>query len=49
MKDMLSLPGQGPIYILVDALDGIIAYIKSVIHSGRKTRSWRDKEKELVI
>ena len=113
MKDMLSLPGQGPIYIIVDALDecpdvsgkpsareevleliqelvglklsnlhlcvasrpeidirktleplnplqislhdesgqkeDIIEYIKSVVHSDRKMRSWRDKDKELVI
>jgi hypothetical protein len=109
MKDMLSLPGQGPIYIIVDALDecpdvsgmpsareevleliqelvdlklsnlhlcvasrpeidirktleplkplqislhdesgqkeDIIEYIKSVVHSDRKMRSWRDKDK----
>jgi hypothetical protein len=113
MKDMLSLPGHGPIHIIVDALDecpdlsgmrsareevlefveelvglklsnlhlcvasrpeidirksleplnplqislhdesgqkdDIIEYIKSVVHSDRKMRSWRDEDKELVI
>jgi hypothetical protein len=113
MRDMLSLPGQGPIYIVVDALDecpdvlgtpsareevlelieelvdlklsnlhlcvasrpeidirktleplgplqislhdesgqknDIIEYIKSVVHSDRKMRSWRDGDKQLVI
>ena len=113
MKDMLSLPGQGQIYIIVDALDecpdvsgtpsareevlelveelaglefsnvhlcvasrpeidirkslelfkplqislhdergqqdDIIEYIKSVVHSDRKMRSWRDEDKQLVI
>jgi hypothetical protein len=113
MKDMLSLPGQGHIYIIIDALDecpdvtgapsareevlelvqelvglklpnlhlcvasrpeidirkclepleplqislhdesgqknDIIEYIKSVVHSDRKMRSWRDEDKELVI
>ena len=113
LKDMLSLPGQGPIYIIIDALDecpdvsgtpsareevlqlleelvglklpnlhlcvasrpeidirktlepleplrislhdesgqkdDIIEYIKSVVHSDRKMRSWRDEDKELVI
>ena len=110
---MLSLPGQGPIYIIVDALDecpdvsgtpsareevlelveelvglnlsnlhlcvasrpevdirktlepleplqislhdesgqkdDINEYIKSVVHSDRKMRSWRDEDKQLVI
>ena len=113
MKDMLSLPGQGPIYIIVDALDecpdvsgnpsareevlelvhelvslklsnlhlcvasrpevgiqkklkplnpleislheetgqkdDIIEYIKFVVYSDEKMRSWRDKDKELVV
>ena len=113
MKDMLSLPGQRPIYIIVDALDecpdvsgkpsareevleliqelvglnisnlhlcvasrpeidiqkalkplnpleislheetgqkdDIIEYIKFVVYSDRKMRSWKDKDKELVI
>ena len=113
MKDMLSLPGQGQIYIVVDALDecpdlsgtpsareevlelveelvslnlpnlhlcvasrpeidirktleplkplqislhdecgqkeDIIEYIKSVVHSDRKMRSWRDEDRELVV
>jgi hypothetical protein len=113
MKDMLSLPGQGQIYIIVDALDespdvsgtpsareevlelveelaglklsnvhlcvasrpeidirkslepleplqislhdergqkdDIIEYIKSVVHSDRKMRSWKDEDKQLVI
>jgi hypothetical protein len=112
MKDMLSLPGQGRIYIIIDALDecpdvsgtpsareevlelveelaglklsnvhlcvasrpeidirkslehleplqislhdesgqkdDIIEYIKSVVHSDRKMRSWRDDDKQLV-
>ena len=110
---MLSLPGQGPIYIIVDALDecpdvsgtpstreevlefvqelvdlklsnlhlcvasrpeidirktlepleplqislhdeigqkeDIVKYIKSVVHSDRKMRGWRDNDKELVV
>jgi hypothetical protein len=113
LKDMLSLPGQGPIYIIVDALDecpdvsgnpsareevleliqelidlklsnlhlcvasrpeigiqktlepleplqislhdesgqkdDIIEYIKFVVHSDKKMRSWKDKDKELVV
>ena len=113
LKDVLSLPGQGPIYIIVDALDecpdvsgkpsareevleliqelaglnlsnvhlcvasrpeidirkalepleplqislhdesgqkdDIIEYIKFVVYSDRKMRSWKDKDKELVI
>ena len=113
MKDMLSLPGHGPIHIIVDALDecpdlsgmrsareevlefveelvglklsnlhlcvasrpeidirksleplnplqislhdesgqkdDIIEYIKTVVRSDRKMRSWRDEDKELVI
>ena len=113
LKDMLSLSGQGPIYIIVDALDecpdvsgtpsareevlelveelvglnlsnlhlcvasrpevdirktlepleplqislhdesgqkdDINEYIKSVVHSDRKMRSWRDEDKQLVI
>ena len=113
IKDMLSLPGQGQIYLIIDALDecpdvsgtpsareevldlvqelvglklsnlhlcvasrpeidirkslepleplqislhdergqkeDIIKYIKSVVHSDRKMRSWRDDDKELVI
>jgi hypothetical protein len=111
--DMLSLPGQGPIYIIIDALDecpdasgtpsareevlelveelvdlnlpnlhlcvasrpeidirktleplgplqvslhdesgqknDIVEYIKSVVYSDRKMRSWRDGDKQLVI
>jgi hypothetical protein len=110
---MLSLPGQGPIYIIVDALDecpdvsgtpstreevlefvqelvdlklsnlhlcaasrpeidirktlepleplqislhdeigqkeDIVKYIRSVVHSDRKMRGWRDNDKELVV
>ena len=113
IKDMLSLPGHGPIHIIVDALDecpdlsgmrsareevlefveelvglklsnlhlcvasrpeidirktleplnplqislhdesgqkdDIIEYIKTVVRSDRKMRSWRDEDKELVI
>jgi hypothetical protein len=113
IKDMLSLPGQGQIYIILDALDecpdmsglpssreevlelveelvglklsnlhlcaasrpeigirktlepleplqislhdesgqkeDIIEYIKFLVHSDRKMRSWRDEDKELVI
>jgi hypothetical protein len=113
IKDMLSLPGQGQIYIIVDALDecpdvsgtpsareevldlvqelvglklsnlhlcvasrpeidirkvleplgplqislhdesgqkeDIIQYIKSVVYSDWKMRSWRDNDKELVV
>jgi hypothetical protein len=113
MKDMLSLPGQGHSYIVVDALDecpdvsgtpsareevlelveelaglklpnlhlcvasrpeidirkslesleplqislhdesgqkgDIIEYIKSVVYSDRKMRSWRDEDKQLVV
>ena len=113
LKDMLSLPGQGPIYIIVDALDecpnfpgrpsarekvldliedlvdlglpnvhlcvasrpeidirmvleplttlkislhdeigqkeDIIEYIKSVVHSDRRMRKWREEEQDLVI
>jgi len=113
IRDMLSLSGQGQIYIIVDALDecpdmsgmrsareevlelveelvslklsnlhlcvasrpeidirktleplnplqislhdesgqkaDIIEYIKAVVHSDRKMRSWRDEDKELVI
>jgi hypothetical protein len=113
IKDMLSLPGQGPIYIVIDALDecpdtsgtpsaredvlefieeliaqnlpnvhlcvasrpeidiqnaldplqplkvslhdedgqknDIIEYIKSVVYSDRKMRSWRKEDKLLVI
>jgi hypothetical protein len=113
MKDMLSLPGQGQIYLVVDALDecpdvsgtpsareeilelveeladlklsnvhlcvasrpeidirkslepleplqislhdesgqkdDIIEYIKSVVYSNKKMRSWRDEDKQLVI
>ena len=113
IKDMLSLPGQGQIYLIVDALDecpdvsgmpsareevlelvqeivgfklsnlhlcvasrpeidirkklepleplqislhdqdgqkeDIIEYIKSVVYSDGKMRSWRDKDKELVV
>jgi len=111
--NMLSLPGQGPIYIIVDALDecpnfsgtpsarekvlelieelvdlklpnvylcvasrpeidirmvlepltslqislhdergqkaDIIAYIKSVVHSDRRMRRWREEDQNLVI
>ena len=113
MMDMLSLPGQGPIYLIVDALDecpnfsgtpsareevlelieelvdlklsnvhlcvasrpeidirivlepltslkislhdesgqkeDIIAYIKSVVHSDRKMRRWREGDQNLLI
>ena len=113
MEDMLSLPGQGHSYIIVDALDecpdvsgtpsareevlelveelaglklpnlhlcvasrpeidirkslelleplqislhdesgqkgDIIGYIKSVVYSDRKMRSWRDEDKQLVV
>ena len=113
IKDMLSLPGQGQIYLILDALDecpdvsgmpsareevldlvqelvglklsnlhlcvasrpeidirkslepleplqislhdergqkeDIIEYIESVVYSDRKMRSWRDKDKELVV
>jgi hypothetical protein len=113
LKDMLNHPGQGPIYIIVDALDecpdvlgnpsareevleliqefvglklpnvhlcvasrpeigikktlepleplqislhdesgqkeDIIEYIKFVVHSDKKMRSWKDKDKELVV
>ncbi len=113
MKDMLNLPGQGPIYITVDALDecpnfsgrpsareevlelieelvdlkfpnvhlcvasrpemdirivlepltslkislhdesgqkeDIIDYIKSVVHSDREMRRWREEDQNLVI
>jgi len=113
LKDMLDLPGQGPIYIIIDALDecpdvsgmlspreeileliedlvtskllnlhlcvasrpefdirrslepleplqlslhdesgqkdDIVKYIKSVVYSDRKMRSWRDEDKELVV
>ena len=113
MKDMLGQPGQGQIYIIVDALDecpdisgtpsareevlelvqelvelklsnfhlcvasrpeidirkflepleplqislhdesgqkeDIIEYIKSVVHSDKKMRSWRDDDKQLVV
>jgi hypothetical protein len=113
LTDMLSLPGQGPIYIIVDALDecpnlsgmlsareevlevieelvdlklpnvhlcvasrpemdirvvlepltplkislhdeigqkeDIIEYIKSVVHSDRSMRRWKDEDKQLVI
>jgi hypothetical protein len=113
MTDMLNLPGQGPVYIIVDALDecpdvlgtpspreevldflevlvglklsnlhlcvasrpeidirkalepleplqislhdqvgqkdDIIKYIKSVVHSDRKMRDWRDEDKQLVV
>jgi hypothetical protein len=112
IKDMLSLPGQGPIYIVIDALDecpntsgtpsareqvlalveelvdlnlpnlylcvasrpeidirlvleplkplqislhdekgqkeDIIAYIKSVVHSDRNMRRWREEDQNLV-
>ena len=113
LKDMLRLPGQGPIYIIVDALDecpnfpgrpsarekvldliedlvglelsnvhlcvasrpeidirmvlepltslrislhdeigqkeDIIEYIKSVVHSDRRMRKWREEDQNLVI
>jgi len=113
IKEMLGLPGRGPIYIIIDALDecpnisgtptareeilelveelvdlnlpnvhlcvtsrpevdirtvlepltslqiclhnesgqkeDIIAYIKSVVHSDRKMRKWREEDKQLVI
>jgi hypothetical protein len=113
MKDMLSLPGQAPTYIIVDAVDecpnlsgmpsarekvlelieevvdlklpnvhlcvasrpemdirvviepltslmislhdesgqkrDIIEYIKSVVHSDRRMRRWREEDKQLVI
>jgi hypothetical protein len=113
MSDMLSLPGQGPVYIIVDGLDecpdvsgtpsareevlelieelaglnlsnlhlcvasrpeidirksfeplkplqislhdesgqkhDIIEYVKSVVRSDRKMRSWRNEDRELVI
>jgi hypothetical protein len=113
LKDMLSLPGQGPIYIIVDALDecpnfpgrpsarekvldliedlvdlelpnvhlcvasrpemdirmvlepltslkislhdeigqkkDIVEYIKSVVHSDRRMRKWREEDQNLVI
>jgi len=113
LKEMLRLPGQGPIYIIVDALDecpntsgmasarekvlelvkelvdlnlenvhlcmtsrpeidiqialkpltslqvslhdesgqkdDIIKYIKSVVHSDRTMRRWREEDKQLVI
>ena len=113
LKDMLSLPGQGHSYVIVDALDecpdvsgapsareevlelieeiaglklwslhlcvasrpeidirkslepleplqislhdesgqkgDIIEYIKSVVYSDRKMRSWRDEDKQLVV
>jgi hypothetical protein len=113
IKDMLTLPGQGPVYIIIDALDecpnisgtpsarekvlelvedlielnlpnihlcvtsrpevdiqrvleslaslqislhnesgqkeDIIAYIKSVVHSDRSMRKWREEDKQLVI
>ena len=113
VMDMLSLPGQGPIYLIVDALDecpnfsgtpsareevldlieelvdlqlpnvhlcvtsrpeidirmvldpltslkislhdeggqkeDIIAYIKSVVHSDRKMRRWREEDQNLVV
>jgi hypothetical protein len=113
LKDMLNVPGQGPIYIIIDALnecpdmsgrpsareevlelieelaglkpsnvhlcisscletdiqmalnplkplqislhdesgqkDDIIKYIKSVVYSDMKMRSWRNKDKERVI
>ncbi len=113
LMNMLSLPGQGPIYIIVDALDecpnfsgtpsarekvlelieelvdlklpnvylcvasrpeidirmvlepltslqislhdergqkaDIIAYIKSVVHSDRRMRRWREEDQNLVI
>ena len=113
LTDMLNLPGQGPIYIIVDALDecpdvsgnpspreetlelievlvdlnllnlhlcvasrpeidirkalelleplqislhdevgqkdDIVKYIKSVVHSDKKMRGWRDEDKQLVV
>jgi hypothetical protein len=113
VRDMLSLPEQGPIYIIVDALDecpdvsgmrsareevlelvqelvrlklpnlhlcvasrpevdirrtleplktlqislhdesgqkgDIVEYIKFIVHSDKKMRSWRDEDKQLVI
>jgi hypothetical protein len=112
LKDMLNLPEQGPIYIIVDALDefpdvsgnparedvleliqelvglklsnlhlcvasrpeigiqktleplgplqislhdesgqkeDIIEYIKFIVHSDKKIRSWKDKDEELVV
>jgi hypothetical protein len=113
IKDMLRLPGQGPIYIVIDALDecpnvsgtpsareevlelveelvdlnlpnlyfcvtsrpeidirmilnplkplqislhdetgqkeDIIKYIKSIVHSDRKMRRWREEDQKLVI
>ena len=113
LKDMLSLPGQGPIYIIVDALDecpnfpgrpsarekvldlieelvdlelpnvhlcvasrpeidirmvleplttlkislhdeigqkrDIVEYIKSVVHSDKRMRKWREEDQNLVI
>jgi hypothetical protein len=114
LKDMLSLPGQGPIYIIIDALDecpnfpgrpsarekvldliedlvdlelpnvhlcvasrpeidirrvlelltslkmislhdeigqkkDITEYIKSVVHSDRRMRKWREEDQNLVI
>ena len=113
IKEMLGLPGQGPIYIIIDALDecpnisgtpsareeilelveelvglklpnvhlcvtsrpevdirtvlepltslqiclhsesgqkeDILAYIKSVVHSDRRMRKWREEDKQLVI
>jgi hypothetical protein len=113
IKDMLSLPGRGPVYIIIDALDecpnisgtpsarekvlelvedlielklpnihlcvtsrpevdirrvldpltslqislhnengqmeDIILYIKSVVHSDRSMRKWREEDKQLVI
>jgi hypothetical protein len=113
IKDMLGLPGQCPVYIIIDALDecpdtsgtpsareevldvigelvnqnlvnlricvtsrpevdiqksleplepleislhdedgqknDIIEYIRSVVHSDRKMRNWRDEDKKLVI
>ena len=113
MKDMLASPGQGPVYIVTDALDecpdtagvqssrekvldlidelvnldlpnvhmcvasrpeidirnaleplnplqislhdqdgqknDIIKYIKSVIHSDRKMKNWREEDKQVVI
>jgi hypothetical protein len=113
IKDMLDLPGHGPIYVIIDALDecpdtsgtpspreevlefiddlvalnlpnvhlcvasrpevdirkaltplkpleislhdedgqknDIVEYIKSVVYSDRKMRSWREEDKQLVI
>jgi hypothetical protein len=113
MKDMLSLQGQGPIYIIIDGLDecpnlsgtpsareevlelieelvelklsnvhlcvasrpemdirvvlepltslkislhdengqksDIIDYIKSVVHSDRSMRNWKEEDKQLVV